>query len=153
LNQEPAKLRAEYGRFRFGQCCLLARRLVEAGVSFVQVNWSSDVEPIEDGGDGGWDMHDRNFVQMQDRHGWMLDQAMSALLVDLESRGLLESTLVIGVGEFGRTPKINGRAGRDHWQNCYSAVIAGGGIRGGQIVGAVINSRNIPRIGHSLQPT
>lgn len=136
LEQESAKLRLEYGRFRFGQCCLLARRLVEAGVSFVQVNWSSHVEPIEDGGDGGWDMHDRNFIQMQDRHAWMLDQSMSTLLSDLQSRGLLESTLVIGVGEFGRTPKINGRAGRDHWQPCYSAVIAGGGVRGGQVIGA-----------------
>jgi hypothetical protein len=136
LDLEPAKLRLQYGRFRFGQCCLLARRLVEAGVSFVQVNWSSDVEPVEDGGDGGWDMHDRNFIQMQDRHAWMLDQSMSTLLGDLQSRGLLESTLVIGVGEFGRTPKINGRAGRDHWQSCYSAVVAGGGVRGGQIIGA-----------------
>jgi uncharacterized protein (DUF1501 family) len=136
LEQESAKLRTQYGRFRFGQCCLLARRLVEAGVSFVQVNWSSHVEPVEDGGDGGWDMHDRNFIQMQDRHAWMLDQSMSALLSDLESRGLLETTLVIGVGEFGRTPKINNRAGRDHWQNCYSAVIAGGGVRGGQIIGS-----------------
>ena len=136
LNSEPTKLRTGYGRFRFGQCCLLARRLVEAGVSFVQVNWSSDVEPIEDGGDGGWDMHDRNFVQMQDRHAWMLDQSMSALLQDLESRGMLESTLVIGVGEFGRTPKINGRAGRDHWEKCYSALVAGGGLRGGQVIGS-----------------
>jgi hypothetical protein len=136
LEREPVPLRARYGRFRFGQCCLLARRLVEAGVSFVQVNWSSHVEPIEDTGDGGWDMHDRNFIQMQDRHAWMLDQSLSGLLGDLADRGLLDSTLVVAVGEFGRTPKINGRAGRDHWQPCYSALVAGGGIRGGQVIGS-----------------
>lgn len=136
LELEPAPLRSTYGKFRFGQCCLLARRLVEAGVSFVQVNWSSHVEPVEDGGDGGWDMHDRNFIQMQDRHAWMLDQSLSALLQDLSDRGLLDSTLVVAMGEFGRTPKINNRAGRDHWQPCYSAVVAGGGIHGGRVIGA-----------------
>ncbi len=136
LDLEPAALRTEYGKYRFGQCCLLARRLVEAGVSFVQVNWSSDVEPVEDGGDGGWDMHDRNFIQMQDRHAWMLDRSLSALLTDLDDRGLLDSTLVLAVGEFGRTPKINNRAGRDHWEHCYSGLVAGGGMRGGQVIGA-----------------
>lgn len=136
LEEEPVPLRNRYGRFRFGQCCLLARRLVEAGVGFVQVNWSSHVEPIEDTGDGGWDMHDRNFIQMQDRHAWMLDQSLSTLLHDLEDRGLLESTLVLAVGEFGRTPKINNKAGRDHWQSCYSALVAGGGVRGGQVIGS-----------------
>ena len=136
LDLEPAPLRTGYGKYRFGQCCLLARRLVEAGVSFVQVNWSSDVEPVEDGGDGGWDMHDRNFIQMQDRHAWMLDRSLSALLTDLDDRGLLDSTLVLAVGEFGRTPKINNRAGRDHWEHCYSGLVAGGGMRGGQVIGA-----------------
>ena len=111
LDQEPADLRSRYGRFRFGQCCLMARRLIEAGVRFVQVNWSSHVEPVEDTGDGGWDMHDRNFQQLQDRHAWMLDQSLSALLDDLEQRGLLSETIVVAVGEFGRTPKINERAG------------------------------------------
>jgi hypothetical protein len=135
LEREPAALRARYGRFRFGQCCLMARRLVEAGVRFVQVNWSSHVEPVEDTGDGGWDMHDRNFQQLQDRHAWMLDQSLSALLDDLEQRGLLSETIVVAVGEFGRTPKINEKAGRDHWQQCYSALIAGGGLRVGQVVG------------------
>lgn len=136
LDQEPEGVRRRYGRFRFGQCCLLARRLVEAGVRFVQVNWSSHVEPVEDTGDGGWDMHDRNFQQFQDRHSWMFDQAASALLDDLHARGLLEETVVVAVGEFGRTPKINNKAGRDHWEQCYAALIAGGGIRGGQVVGA-----------------
>jgi len=136
VDEEPVELRAQYGRFRFGQCCLMARRLVEAGVPFVQVNWSSHVEPLEDGGDGGWDMHDRHYPQFQDRHAWMLDQALTALLADLESRGLLESTVVLAVGEFGRTPKINPKAGRDHWEHCYSALVAGGGLRCGQVIGA-----------------
>lgn len=135
LEREPASLRTRYGRFRFGQCCLLARRLVETGVRFVQVNWSSHVEPVEDTGDGGWDMHDRHFQQYQDRHAWMLDQAASALLDDLDQRGLLDETVVVAVGEFGRTPKINDKAGRDHWQQCYSGIIAGGGLRGGQVIG------------------
>ena len=136
LDQEPQKLRTRYGRFRFGQCCLLARRLVESGARFVQVNWSSHVEPVEDRGDGGWDMHDRNFQQFQDRHAWMLDQALSALLDDLDQRGMLQETIVVVQGEFGRTPKINAKAGRDHWNQCYSSLIAGGGMPGGQVIGA-----------------
>ena len=135
LEQEPADLRRRYGKFRFGQCCLMARRLIEAGVRFVQVNWSSHVEGIEDTGDGGWDMHDRYFQQYQDRHAWMLDQSLSALLDDLSASGLLDETIVIALGEFGRTPKINGRAGRDHWHQCYSGLIAGGGLRSAQVIG------------------
>lgn len=135
VNEEPEKLRRAYGRFRFGQCCLMARRLVQAGVRFVQVNWSSHVEPVEDTGDGGWDMHDRNFQQMQDRHAWMLDQSLSALLDDLGAHALLSETVVIAMGEFGRTPKINGKAGRDHWNQCFSALVAGGGLREGIVVG------------------
>ena len=136
LDLEQPAVRTRYGRFRFGQCCLLARRLIEAGARFVQVNWSSHVEPVEDTGDGGWDMHDRYFQQFQDRHAWMLDQALSALLDDLHERGLLEETAVIAIGEFGRTPAINGRAGRDHWHQCYSGLVAGGGLRSGEVVGA-----------------
>ncbi|MDX2036356.1 MAG: DUF1501 domain-containing protein [Isosphaeraceae bacterium] len=135
-SREPVAIRERYGPHRFGQCCLIARRLVEAGQPFVQVNWSTHVEGPEDAGDGGWDMHDRYFQIMQDRHGWMFDRALSALLDDLESRGLLESTLVVAVGEFGRTPKINEKAGRDHWNSCYSALLAGAGIAGGRVVGA-----------------
>jgi hypothetical protein len=134
--REPASVREAYGPHRFGQCCLIARRLVESGIPFVQVNWSTHVEGPEDGGDGGWDMHDRYFEVMQDRHGWMLDRALSALLDDLHDRGLLDTTLVVAAGEFGRTPKINDRAGRDHWNACYSALLAGGGVRGGQVIGA-----------------
>jgi hypothetical protein len=136
VEAEPARVRDAYGSHRFGQCCLIARRLVEAGLPFVQVNWSTHVEAPEDAGDGGWDMHDRYFQIMQDRHGWMLDRALSALLDDLASRGLLESTMVVAVGEFGRTPKINEKAGREHWNNCYSALIAGGGVQGGRVVGS-----------------
>jgi hypothetical protein len=136
IGREPVAIREAYGPHRFGQCCLIARRLVEAGARFVQVNWSTHVEGPEDGGDGGWDMHDRYFQVMQDCHGWMLDRALSALLDDLFDRGLLETTLVVAVGEFGRTPKINDRAGRDHWNTCYSALLAGGGVRGGRLIGA-----------------
>ena len=111
IEREPPRVREAYGPHRFGQCCLIARRLVEAGIPFVQVNWSTHVEGPEDGGDGGWDMHDRYFQIMQDCHGWMLDRALSALIDDLNDRGLLDTTLVVAVGEFGRTPKINDRAG------------------------------------------
>jgi hypothetical protein len=136
LGQEPPALADRYGRTRFGQSCLLARRLVEHGVPFVQVNWSDHVEAEEDSGDGGWDHHYRNFQIMQDRHAPWLDQAYAALLTDLKERGLLESTLVLAVGEFGRSPKINDKAGREHWEHCYSALVAGGGVRGGRVVGS-----------------
>jgi hypothetical protein len=136
LGREKDALKDRYGRTRFGQSCLLGRRLVEHGVPFVQVNWSDHVEAEEDSGDGGWDHHYRNFQIMQDRHGPWMDQALSALLTDLRDRGLLDTTLVIAVGEFGRTPKINDKAGRDHWEHCYSALIAGGGVHGGGVVGS-----------------
>lgn len=135
LSRESVELRDRYGRTRFGQSCLLARRLVEHGVPFVQVNWSDHVEAEEDSGDGGWDHHYRNFQLMQDRHAPWLDQAYAALLTDLRQRGLLQSTLVLAVGEFGRSPRINDKAGRDHWEHCYSALVAGGGVRGGRIIG------------------
>jgi hypothetical protein len=135
VDREPAAVRGRYGPHRFGQCCLIARRLVEAGQPFVQVNWSSHVEPVEDSGDGGWDMHDRYFAIMQDKHGWMFDRALSALIEDLDRRGLLGSTLVVAVGEFGRSPKINDRAGREHHSQCYTALLAGGGIQGGRAIG------------------
>ncbi len=136
LSREPPRVVERYGRTRFGQSCLLARRLVEHGVPFVQVNWSDHVEAEEDSGDGGWDHHYRNFQLMQDRHAPWLDQTYSALLTDLRERGLLDSTMVIAVGEFGRSPKINDKAGREHWEHCYSALVAGGGVRGGRVIGA-----------------
>jgi len=136
LGDEPRRMQERYGLTRFGQSCLLARRLIENGVPFVQVNWSDHVEAEEDSGDGGWDHHYRNFQIMQDRHAPWLDQAYAALLTDLKERGLLAKTLVVAVGEFGRSPKINAMAGRDHWEHCYSALLAGGGVRGGRVVGA-----------------
>jgi hypothetical protein len=136
LGAEPGAHKDRYGRTRFGQSCLLARRLVEHGVPFVQVNWSDQVEAEEDAGDGGWDHHSRNFQIMQDRHAPWLDQALSALLDDLHGRGLLDQTLVVALGEFGRSPRINPMAGRDHWEHCYSALMAGGGVHGGRVIGS-----------------
>jgi uncharacterized protein (DUF1501 family) len=135
LSQERPALADRYGRTRFGQSCLLARRLVQHGVPFVQVNWSDHVEAEEDSGDGGWDNHYRNFQIMQDRQAPWLDQAFCALLGDLLERGMLDSTLVVAVGEFGRTPRINDKAGRDHWEHCYCALAAGGGVHGGRVIG------------------
>ncbi len=135
LSQETDATARRYGKTRFGQSCLLARRLVETGVPFVQVNWSDHVEAEEDSGDGGWDHHYRNFQIMQDRHAAWLDRTVSAFLSDLDERGLLMTTLVIAVGEFGRTPKINDKAGREHHPGCYSALVAGGGVVGGRVIG------------------
>ncbi|MEO2089155.1 MAG: DUF1501 domain-containing protein [Gemmataceae bacterium] len=135
LSREDDRTVRRYGKTRFGQSCLLARRLVEAGTPFVQVNWSDHVEAEEDSGDGGWDHHYRNFQIMQDRHAAWLDQTVSAFLTDLDERGLLKSTLVIAVGGFGRTPNINDKAGREHHPGCYSALVAGGGVKGGRVIG------------------
>jgi hypothetical protein len=136
LSKERETDKERYGLTRFGQSCLLGRRLVEHGVPFVQVNWSDHVEAEEDAGDGGWDHHYRNFQLMQDRHGPWMDQAISALLDDLHERGLLQTTLVLAVGEFGRSPKINDKAGREHWEHCYSGLVFGGGVRGGRVIGS-----------------
>lgn len=124
INREPGKVQEAYGRNRFGQGCLLARRLVEAGVRFVEVSH------------GGWDTHYDNFTNVENR-AKTLDQGFSALLSDLEKRGLLQSTLVVIATEFGRTPKIveEHSSGRDHHPACFSAVMAGGGIAGGQKYG------------------
>jgi uncharacterized protein (DUF1501 family) len=128
IGDEPAKVRERYGRNSFGQRALLARRLVEAGVPFVTIN------------DGGWDHHSDLFDALRKRlPTW--DQTVAALVGDLADRGMLESTLVIALGEFGRTPKISTltgqkKPGRDHWANAMSVLFAGGGIQGGQVVGA-----------------
>ncbi|MFL5341037.1 MAG: DUF1501 domain-containing protein [Gemmataceae bacterium] len=145
LSRESEPTIERYGRTRFGQSCLLARRLVENGVPFVQVNWSDHVEAEEDSGDGGWDHHYRNFQIMQDRHAPWLDQSLSALLTDLKERGLLDSTLIVAVGEFGRSPKINDKAGREHWEKCYCALVAGGGVAGGRVVGASTPKGEFPQ--------
>jgi hypothetical protein len=137
LDAEPEHLRNRYGRTRFGQSCLLARRLVEARVPFVQVNWSDHGEDQQtSGGDGGWDHHVRLYELLHDHCAWTFDRALSALLDDLHDRGLLDSTLVLAMGEFGRTPKISASGGRDHWAHVYSMLMAGGGVRGGQVIGS-----------------
>ncbi|MES2788553.1 MAG: DUF1501 domain-containing protein [Planctomycetota bacterium] len=130
LDEEPAELRDAYGRNNFGQGCLLARRLVERNVPFIEVTLS---EAANQGGIG-WDTHTNNFPALTALCG-VLDAAWSTLLTDLKSRGLLESTLIVWMGEFGRTPVINGNAGRDHFPVAWSTVLSGGGIRGGQVVG------------------
>jgi uncharacterized protein (DUF1501 family) len=122
LSGEKPTLRDKYGRNRFGQGCLLARRLVERGVPFVEVTL------------GGWDTHVNNFEQVKTLCQ-TLDPAWSTLMDDLKDRGLLDSTLVVWAGEFGRTPGINPRQGRDHYPVAWSVVLGGGGINGGQAVG------------------
>ena len=129
LEDEKAELRDAYGRNRFGQGCLLARRLVERGVAFVEVTLST-----APGGVNGWDTHNDNFNQVKALSG-ALDPAWSTLMKDLRDRGLLESTLIVWMGEFGRTPKINPNSGRDHFPSAWSVVLGGAGIKGGQVVG------------------
>ena len=136
LSSESESTRGAYGYTTFGQSCLLARRLVEVAVPYVQVNWSVYVEPfLGDRTDFGWDTHANNFELLVDRHGPILDRALSALLDDLRDRGLLDSTLVVCMGEFGRTPRINGNAARDHWPQCYSSIWAGAGVSEGKVIG------------------
>lgn len=130
LGSEKAKLRDTYGRHRFGQSLLLARRLIERGVSFVGVHFNNMTKC------DGWDTHKNNFNCCRDELLPMLDQGLAALLDDLSDRGLLDETLVVCMGEFGRTPRINKSAGRDHWGQCGAAVLAGGGVKGGNIIGA-----------------
>lgn len=133
IRAEPASMRERYGRHIFGQSALLARRLVEAGVRLVHVNW---VRHDNGPGGQGYDSH-------RDHLNWArtdllppTDRAFAALVGDLAERRLLDSTLVVLMGEFGRTPRFNVNGGRDHWPNCFSLMLAGGGIRGGQVVGA-----------------
>ncbi len=128
LARETAALRDKYGRHAHGQSCLLARRLIEAGSRLVTVNWPDD-------GQAFWDTHGNNFPSLKNRLMPPADIAFSALLDDLAARGLLDETLVIWVGEFGRTPRVE-NGGRQHWPHCYSAVLAGGGIQGGAVYGS-----------------
>jgi hypothetical protein len=123
LEAEPAKLRSLYGRTPFGQGCLLARRLVEAGVPFVEVELP------------GWDTHGNELATLK-KHIPPVDQGLAALVTDLKVRGLLDNTLVVWMGEFGRMPHINLTGGRDHFPTAFNAVLAGGGVKGGQIIGA-----------------
>jgi len=126
ISEEPNRIREMYGRTPMGQGCLLARRLVEAGTRFVTVTTGMNV----------WDLHVRNFDMLQNDLLPSFDMSFAALLTDLADRGMLDSTLVIANGEFGRTPKVNAAGGRDHWPKVWSCAMAGAGIRGGQIYGA-----------------
>lgn len=134
LTKEPMKVRERYGMTRFGQCCLLSRRLVEAGVRFVTVNTFITVF-----NEITWDIHgSKPFTAiegMRDIVAPMYDQGYSALIEDLHQRGMLDNTMVCSLAEFGRTPKINPAGGRDHWPNCWTVNFAGGGIKGGRVVG------------------
>jgi hypothetical protein len=138
LTQEPGKLRDHYGQHQIGQSTLLARRLVEAGVPFVSVFSHTDVDK------GSWDTHNKHVERVTKDLMPPADEAFAALLDDLHVRGLLDETLVIWMGEFGRTPRMgvnfsnntNNIGGRDHWCNCYSVALAGGGVKGGRVVGS-----------------
>lgn len=123
VQSEPPEILERYGDNNFGRGCLMARRLVEAGVPFVEVNL------------GGWDDHQNIFTALQNNRLPMLDQGMSALVADLANRGLLNDTAIIWMGEFGRTPRINGETGRDHWARSWSVVVGGGGLNGGLVIG------------------
>jgi hypothetical protein len=131
LTEESNVLRDKYGRNLFGQGCLLARRLVERGVPFVEITLSS-APGLNNG--IGWDTHGNNFDSVKSLCG-VLDPAWAALMDDLSDRGMLDTTTIVWMGEFGRTPKINPQKGRDHWANSWSTVLAGGGIKGGQVIG------------------
>jgi hypothetical protein len=135
LSRETDKTRDRYGRYTWGQSCLLARRLIEAGVRLVHVNWAR--EPGDSAVDNPmWDTHAQNADRLQDALCPVFDVSFDALLGDLADRGLLAETLVVVVGEFGRTPRINKQGGRDHWGHVFSMALAGAGIRGGQVIGA-----------------
>src|SRR5262249_38409383 len=128
LSQEPASVRDTYGDCSFGQGCLLARRLVEAGVPFVEVYHAPTA--------GGWDSHTgMRHTEVKTLAMPQLDRGMSALIRDLESRGLLKDTLVVWMGEFGRTPKVKKDGGRDHYARAWTTVLLGGGVPGGAIIG------------------
>ena len=126
LAAECPRQRDRYGQTKLGQSTLLARRLVEAGVRFVTV-----YDGQYNGQTANWDSHEDIFSRLKNDLAPPADQALAALIDDLTGRGMLEETLVIAMGEFGRTPKVNGNAGRDHWPNCYTVLLAGGGIHGG----------------------
>jgi len=144
LSKEPQKVREKYGLNRFGQSCLLSRRMIEAGVRFVTVNMFETVfDEIT------WDIHgSKPFSPIscyRDLVGPMYDMAYSALLEDLSDRGLLSSTLVVSTGEFGRTPKVNPAGGRDHWPQCWTMMMAGGGVKGGEVHGSSDEIGGAPR--------
>jgi uncharacterized protein (DUF1501 family) len=148
LGREPDPLRRRYGMHTLGQSCLLARRLVEAGVKLVTVCSGFNGKTPQD----AWDTHTNNFRQLRDKLLPPLDQALSALLDDLHGRGLTERTLLVVMGEFGRTPKINKDAGRDHWHHCYSVLLTGGGVRPGLVLGQSDRQGAYPVRGRVCRP-
>ena len=135
LGCEDVKTRDRYGRTLFGSSTLLARRLVERGVPFINVSWDNFSKRFEVS-KAAWDTHERNFPMLKETLLPNFDQTYSAFIEDLDQRGLLDETLVVTMGEMGRTPKINAKGGRDHWTNCYSVMFAGAGIQGGCVYGA-----------------
>jgi len=135
LETESTVTRERYGPGRFAQSCLLARRLVQAGVALVQVNWTRVVDDNKYENQGGWDTHKSHNQSLKEHLMPVMDQTLSALIEDLEQRGMLDETLVVVQSEFGHTPKFNARAGRDHWGNAFSLALAGGGIQGGVVHG------------------
>jgi len=135
LEQEPMAVRDRYGRHKFGQSVLLARRLIEAGVRLVQVNWPREPGDMQTN-NPLWDTHSNNNPRLKDALMPPMDQTVSAVIDDLADRGLLDETLVVWMGEFGRTPRFNSTGGRDHWGGVYSVAFAGAGVRGGQAIGA-----------------
>jgi hypothetical protein len=147
LSVEPPQMREAYGRTTYGQSCLLARRLVEAGTKFVTVYFSSNIggQSTES---GGWDTHGFNNTRMYNiipkYHLPITDQTLPTLLNDLDARGLLDTTLVVWMGEFGRTPKLNDNVSRDHWPQCYTVLLAGGGVKRGFIYGASDKTASYP---------
>jgi uncharacterized protein (DUF1501 family) len=134
LSREDIRLRERYGRTLFGNCTLIARRLVEAGVRFVNVTWDIFWDRYRLQYDG-WDTHTRNFPILREYNLPIFELAFTSLLQDLQDRGLLDETLVVVMSEMGRTPRVNPNGGRDHWTSCYSMFMAGGGIRGGSAYG------------------
>jgi hypothetical protein len=138
LDDEKPGTIERYGDNRFGRSCLVARRLVEAGVGCVTVPWTFKQS------EQNFDTHSKHFTKMKEKLLPVIDRAMAALLDDLSDRGLMDSTLVAWTGEFGRTPKVNGGAGRDHWGRVYSTVLAGAGIKGGQVVGKSTKDGGLP---------
>ncbi len=139
LADEPESIREAYGRTTYGQGCLLARRLAESGVRFTTCYFSDSIGGQKTDG-GGWDTHGFNNTRMfpiiEQYHLPITEHTLPTLLLDLEQRGMLDETLVVWMGEFGRTPKINGNASRDHWPHCYSVLLAGGGVKRGFVYGA-----------------
>jgi uncharacterized protein (DUF1501 family) len=156
LTKETPAMRERYGKNTFGQCCLLARRLIEAGTRFVQVNWPK----VANSDNHSWDVHVGLSNRMKNQSAPMLDAGLSSLIADLDERGLLSETLVIAVGEFGRSPQrgvstsgnSNSDDGRDHWPYCYTSVVAGAGVKRGYVHGKSDKTASAP-LENPVHPT